>query len=74
MRVGDLVTVSPVETGLYLIVGKCPDNEMNWPDADGVVSGMLWSLYRIEEQDVLPMYERWIKVVFSAPASCNRIA
>ena len=62
MRVGDLVTVKPARTGLYLIVDSHPDKEMNWPDANGVIAGMLWELHGTETL-CGPMYEKFIEVI-----------
>ena len=63
MKVGDLVTVKPLKAHLYLIVDSHPDKEMNWPDSNGVIPGMLWELHGPEDLDSGPMYEKFIEVI-----------
>ena len=56
MRVGDLVSIAPSFIGVHLIVGK-------YPDRDCPEMGCLWDLYNADEGWVLPMYEKWIRVI-----------
>ena len=63
MKVGDLVTVKPSRSGVYLIVGEDPGRENNWQKPDGTVLGRLYKLYIPEERRVLDMHEKWIEVL-----------
>lgn len=63
MKPGDLVTVNPAKSGLYLIIGEDPDRENNWPNPTGVVLGKLFKLYVPYEGTIIDMHEKWIEVV-----------
>ena len=56
IKVGDLVTVQPLDENLYLVVALARAE----PDSSKV--GSLWSLYG-PHIGVQPMYEKWIEVV-----------
>ena len=63
MKIGDLVTVNPARSGMYLIVGEDRERENNWPNPAGVVLGKLYKLYAPEEGRILDMHEKWIVAV-----------
>tara|TARA_B100001123_G_scaffold51154_1_gene52863 strand:- start:4927 stop:5154 length:228 start_codon:yes stop_codon:yes gene_type:complete len=62
MKVGDIVTVAPACSSLYLIVGLQPDHENNIPCVlDGIPLGMLWELYDPQDREVKVMYNKWVR-------------
>ena len=63
MKVGDLVKVNPAKIGTFVIVNEVKDQEISWPDRDGIAPGKLWELYDPEIGEINTMYERWIEVV-----------
>ena len=64
MKVGDLVTVSPAESGLYLVVQEDLGTQRE-------TNERLWILYRYPDVVGVTMAERWIKVVIPSSTACN---
>ena len=63
MQIGDLVTVNPAKTGLYLIIEEEPSKENNVPNITGIVLGKLYMLYGYESAQAIEMHEKWIEVI-----------
>ena len=63
MKLGDLVTVRPARSGLYLIIGEDPNRENTWSDPTGIVLGRLFKLYAPSDSAIVDMHEKWIEVV-----------
>lgn len=64
MKIGDLVTVKPAKTGVYLIAGEDPNKENNWPNSSGVVLGKLYKLYAPElDENLVDMHEKYIEII-----------
>ena len=66
MQIGDLVTVNPAKTGLYLIIEEDPSKENNVPNITGIVLGKLYMLDCISGDCVecpMEMHEKWIEVI-----------
>ena len=64
MKPGDLVTVAPAESGLYLVVQEDLDTQKE-------TNEKLWVLYNYPDVVGVTMAERWIKVVVPSSAACN---
>jgi len=71
VKAGDLVTVNPASTGLYLIVDEAHSRENVVRALDGIVLGKLYMLYDPETSQASELHEKWIKVVVSTPLLCN---
>ena len=55
MKIGNIVTVKPASSNIYLIVGRGPYD-------DDEHLGKCWLLYN-EEVGIQPMHEKWIEVI-----------
>jgi len=58
VKVGDLVTVMPASTGMYIIVGQCiMRNNYNVEPHD------CWLLFSAGEGWVMPMGKEWVEAL-----------
>lgn len=63
MKVGDLVTVKPSKSGVYLIIDEDPARESNWSDHEGTPLGKLYEIHDPYVGAIVDMHEKWIEVV-----------
>jgi len=64
VKVGDLVTVAPAESGLYLVVQEDLVTQNK-------AKQKMWILYNYPDVIGVTMAERWIKVVVPSSVTCN---